>query len=506
MPNSLISVRGLQKSYGPIAVLNGIDIDFEAGKIHAFLGANGAGKSTFLGCLSGAVAPTKGHIRVGGKDYAAFTPRSALDCGIGIIYQHFQIFDGLTVAENIFVGREKKKLLWIDRKAQEAEAAELLARLRVDIDPSAPVEKLSTGERKIVEIARALNIHPKLLILDEPTAAMGEHEMSALHDVVRHLATSEGIGVVYVTHLLDEINEIADTVTVIRNGSVVWTRPKIDTTTRDLAEAIAPSSTLESATIHRAATDKTPEIELSEFCSPFTGPINLSVAPGEAIGIYGLLGSGRTDLLECLYGARPQTGGTLRLQGKQVSIRTPSQAMAHGVSLVASDRTEQSLFGALSATDNLVMPHFGGKVLPGLVRKPRREAGLFDKIAAKLAVHPANPNLPASSFSGGNAQKIVLGRWLLNDSAAHQVILLDEPTQGVDIGARGQLYEALNVAMSQGASVIFASSDPAEIIALADRVLILGYGRQIALIDKPEDDHELIELAHKTASALHTVH
>ena len=505
MASALVTVSDLHKSYGDVEVLKGVDLEFQPGKIHALLGANGAGKSTFLGCLSGAVIPTKGHILIAGEDHASLTPRHALQMGIGIIYQHFQVFEGLTVAENIFLGRELRRLFWIDQSAQVEEAKATLGRLGVSIDPRRLLDDLSTGERKIIEIARALNTHPKLLILDEPTAALGDKEISALHDVVRQIAHKEGLGVVYVTHLLDEIDDIADTVTVLRNGRIVWTKPKADTDARELADAIAPASGDRRPAALTARAEAAPVLELRDYSSPFTGPISLTLRPGEAVGVYGLLGSGRTDLLESLFGARPRAGGALNRNGQDIAIRSPLEALEHGISLVASDRAEQGLFGSLSAADNLLMPHFGRDAMPSLLRQPRRERELFSRLARRLSVHPRIPSLDVSHFSGGNAQKIMLGRWLLKDDARDQVILLDEPTQGVDIGARAQLYETLRDAMGQGASILFASSDPAEVITLADRVLVLAYGQQIALIDNPHDEGTLVEMAHRTVSAIRAV-
>lgn len=499
---SLLRVSNLRKSFGEVEVLKGVDFHVESGEIHAFLGANGAGKSTFLGCLSGALKPSDGHILFEGEDHTSFTPREALSKGIGIIYQHFQVFEGLTVAENIFLGRELGNMFWIDRRVQVREARKLLSRLGISIDPETPLDELTTGERKIVEIARALNSHPKLLILDEPTAALGEKEMKALHDVVRQIAHNEGIGVIYVTHLLDEIEEIADRVTVLRNGQIVWTRKKSDIGPGELSRAIAPTSTAEAVQKATTVAEGRSLAVLNDYQSPFTGPINIEVRAGEAIGVYGLLGSGRTDLLESLFGARSKIGGELIFKGQPLDVRNPLHAMNLGISLVASDRTDQSLFGPLSATENLLMPHFGRRVLRSKMRNPREETRMFEKIAERLSVHPANPNLPASHFSGGNAQKIVLGRWLLEDDIAGKLILLDEPTQGVDVGARGQLYRTLHTALQQGAGVIFSSSDPGEIITLADRVLILGYGRQLAFIENPKSESELVDMAHRTASAI----
>lgn len=498
----LLRVSDLHKSYGEIEVLKGVDLHVERGEIHAFLGANGAGKSTFLGCLSGAVKPSRGHILFEGEDHTSFKPREALARGIGIIYQHFQVFEGLSVADNIFLGCEIGNMFWVDKQAQILQAGQLLARLGVSIDPHTSLEELTTGERKIVEIARALNARPKLLILDEPTAALGEKEMHALHDVVRQVARNEGIGVIYVTHLLDEIDEIADRVTVLRNGQIVWTKNRVDIRPGELASAIAPASSVEVVSEPGPMRVERPLVELRDYASPFTGPVNIDLRPGEAIGVYGLLGSGRTDLLESLFGARRKAGGQLILKDRAIEVRSPAQAMELGISFVASDRTDQSLFGSLSASENLLMPHFGRSALLPRVRSVREESRLFAKIAGKLSVQPPNPNLAASHFSGGNAQKIVLGRWLIEDEIADRIILLDEPTQGVDVGARAQIYTTLRSALRQGAGVMFSSSDPDEIITLSNRVLILGYGRQIAFIDNPKSASELVAIAHRTASAI----
>lgn len=499
---SLLRVSNLRKSYGDVEVLKGVDLQVERGEIHAFLGANGAGKSTFLGCLSGAVKPSEGHILFEGEDHTSFTPREALAKGIGIIYQHFQVFEGLTVAENIFLGSELGNMFWVDERSQMRQASQLLARLGVSIDPRSLLDELTTGERKIVEIARALNAHPKLLILDEPTAALGEREMRALHDVVRQVAHNEGIGVIYVTHLLDEIDQIADRVTVLRNGKIVWTRNKLDIRPGELANAIAPTSTAEPFSHAKPAIAARSLVQLIDYASPFTGPINIDVKPGEAIGIYGLLGSGRTDLLESLFGARRKVAGEFIFNDRAIEVRNPSQAMEFGISFVASDRTSQSVFSSLSATENLLMPHFGGRVLPSYIRNVREETRLFENIADKLSVNPPNPKLAVSHFSGGNAQKIVLGRWLLEADIAGRLILLDEPTQGVDVGARAQIYRTLRTALHHGAGLIFSSSDPDEVITLANRILILGYGRQIAFIDNPKSESELVAIAHRTASAI----
>ncbi|MCK1625245.1 sugar ABC transporter ATP-binding protein [Bradyrhizobium sp. 160] len=495
MASEIVKISGLRKSYGPIEVLKGVDLTFREGEIHAFIGANGAGKSTLLGCLSGATAASSGEIAINGESFGHLTPRVAIRKGIGIIYQHFQVIEGLSVADNIFLGSEIRKWGVVDRRTQVEHARRLLARLSSSIDPNLPLEKLSIGERQIVEIARALHLQPKILILDEPTAALSDREMEALHDVVRQLAKQEGLAIVYVTHLLDEVADIADIVTVLRDGAVVWTRPASEAPIEELARAIAPRLVRGNSVRSRAAAGHT-IVRLKDYRSDFTGPVDLDLRQGEIVGIYGLLGSGRTDLLESLVGARKRVAGVYELGGGAVQMNNPSAALAKGVALVASDRNQQSLFGELTAIDNLLIPHYSG-----IARKRSTHKSLFDQAADALNLVPRKPNLSASRFSGGNAQKLVMGRWLLPDLGT-QVLLLDEPTQGVDIGAREDLYRLLFQFAATGGAVVVASSDPAEIVAVSDRVLVLAHGQQIALLDSEIHEDHIVQLAHQSKAVI----
>lgn len=495
MDDPILSVRGLRKSFGQVDVLKGVDLEFHAGRIHAFLGANGAGKSTLLSCIGGALDPDEGEIRLGGERLTALTPRSAIDHGIGLIHQSEQCVAGLTVSENVFLGSEITRHGRVDRRAQTRTTADLLARLEVEIDPSAPVDRLSVGARKIVEIARAIHLSPRVLILDEPTAALGQHEQMALHRVVQTLARQEGLAIVYVTHLLDEVAAIAQDVTVLRDGRVVWTRAVADAGLDDIAQAIAPALTQITRRTLATATDA-PALDLNGYCSGFTGPVDLSLREGECLGVYGLLGSGRTDLLEALAGITQPRAGEARYGGALCTFTSPSDALAAGVALVPSDRKEQGLFGALTACENLLMPHFGSKLLPRWRRSGRVENTFWDHAAKRLDIRPARAGLNAAHFSGGNAQKIVLGRWL-TPGFDLRLLILDEPTQGIDVGARGDLYDLLNTMMDQGLSLVVASSDPAEITALADRVLILSAGQQVALLDHCPEEATLVAMAHR---------
>jgi len=489
---NVVEIRRLHKAFGSVALLKNIELTFQRGEVHALLGANGAGKSTLLGCLSGAVKPSGGEIVVRGQAHTALTPRLARELGIGIIYQHFQVVEGLTVADNIFLGHERQHWGVVDTRSQNRMAQALLARLGVTLDPQVLLDSLSVGERQLVEIARALHQNPDLLILDEPTAALSEREVAALHKVVRHLATQQDLAIVYVTHLLDEVAHIADRVTILRDGQIIWTKPVGETSNTLIAQAIAPNVT---RSRHTASAGNPPGdvvLQLVQYHSGYTGPIDLCLRTGEIVGLYGLLGSGRTDLLESLAGARAHTRGTVLLDGKPIAPDTPWKALAMGMALVASDRNEQSLFGELAAIDNLLMPH-----LTTVAKNRKQQKSLFEKNAQRLSLHPNQPHLPATRFSGGNAQKLVMGRWLLPNLAV-KVLLLDEPTQGVDIGAREELYGLLRRFANAGGAMLVASSDPDEITTIADRVVILAQGQHVQTLQGNITQARLVQAAHVT--------
>lgn len=494
----IVELRNLRKSYGTIRVLKDISLSFRRGEIHAFLGANGAGKSTLLGCLSGAVAPSFGQILVNGHSYASLTPRQARDLGIGIIYQQFQVIDGLSVADNIFLGCEKSRFGVVDKRGQERAAAGYLAQLGLEIDPSTLLERLSIGERQLVEIARALHQRPSLLVLDEPTAALSKNEIGTLHGVVRRLARQENIAIIYVTHLMEEIHQIADQVSILRDGQIVWTLPENDTTPQMIASAIAPMM-VRSDSGPSTFKQNDEALMLNSYQSGFSGPIDLSLHRGEIIGLYGLLGSGRTDLLESIIGARPRIAGEMRVQEEKADVKNPRDAFSRGIALVAADRPQQSLFSELSAQDNLLMPHFNG-----IARGAQQQRALFEQFSRRVKLSPGDPNLLGGRFSGGNAQKMMIGRWLLPEAGV-DILLLDEPTQGVDIGARAELYTLLRDFVAAGGAIIVASSDPEELVTLADRVLIMAHGRQAAIIDENITEDRLVHLAHQAAASFANV-
>lgn len=471
-----LRVRGLSKSFGGVRALDGVDLTVPMGQVHALLGHNGAGKSTLIKCLGGAHPPDTGTIEVGGTSYTRLSPRTAIDAGVAIIFQTLSVVDALTVTENIFLGQEWTRYGRIDRRAQEEVAAGLLQRVAASCSPRDRVGELTMGQRQLVEIAKALSRSAAVLVLDEPTAALSTAESDALAERVEDLRT-QGLAIVYVTHLLSEVERLADAVTVLRDGRVTHHSVGSGQTRRELVEAIAGRAA-DSSGASRAprSAARRPRLTVAGLHGPGFGPVSLVVGEGERVGLFGLIGSGRTRILESLYGGRRAAGGTVRVGDRTVTPARPAQALAAGIALVPADRRRQGLFPVLSAQDNVVLPSVRPLARAGL-RALGAERRVFGALAEAVGLRPARPRLPAAAFSGGNQQKLVLGRWI-NDARHVDVLLLDEPTQGVDVGAREEIYQVVSaLAADRGTAVLFASSDPEEVVTLADRCLIVAGGR-----------------------------
>ncbi|MEU2282639.1 sugar ABC transporter ATP-binding protein [Streptomyces sp. NPDC013178] len=534
-----LRIRGLTKSFGGVRALDGVDLTVPAGQVHALLGHNGAGKSTLIKCLGGAFPPDAGTIEVGGTRHTRLSPRESIAAGVAIIFQNLSVVDSLTVAENIFLGQEWTRYGRIDRRAQEEVAAGLLERVAASCSPRDRVGELPMGQRQLVEIAKALSRSASVLVLDEPTAALSGAESDALAQRVEDLR-DQGLAIVYVTHLLGEVERLADSVTVLRDGRVTHHSKVAGRTRHDLVEAItgpqkptptagsasapalgsaapasgvapapgsmpaagsvpapgsgsapapappasvgaAPASASDptappaSASTPRG-TPGTPRLLVDGLRGPGFGPVDLGVAAGEIVALYGLIGSGRTRVLETLYGRRRAEGGAVRVGERTVVAARPADALAAGIALVPADRRRQGLFPLLSARDNVLLPTVRPLARHGL-RALGRERRIFDAVSGAVGLRPARPDLAAGAFSGGNQQKLVLGRWI-NEARDIDVLLLDEPTQGVDVGARREIYQVVSsLAAERGTAVLFASSDPEEVVALAHRCLIVSRGR-----------------------------
>ncbi|MEU0174799.1 sugar ABC transporter ATP-binding protein [Streptomyces massasporeus] len=498
MTTTTLRISGLTKSFGGVRALDGVDLTVPAGQVHALLGHNGAGKSTLIKCLGGAYPPDAGTIEVGGTSYTRLTPRASIASGVAIIFQTLSVVDALTVAENIFLGQEWTRHGRIDRRAQEEVAAGLMKRVAAKCSPRDRVGDLSMGQRQLVEIAKALSRSAAVLVLDEPTAALSGAETDALAQRVEDLRT-QGLAIVYVTHLLGEVERLADAVTVLRDGRVAHHATVSGRTRRELVDAIAGRPTEVVPKSPRPPAP--PRLVAEDLRGPGFGPVGLSVAEGERVGLFGLIGSGRTRILETLYGRRRATAGTIRVGDRTVAPARPADALAAGIALVPADRRAQGLFPSMTAQDNALLPSV--KPLSRLgVRALRSERRVFDGLATAVGLRPARSRLPAGAFSGGNQQKLVLGRWI-NEARHVDVLLLDEPTQGVDVGARQEIYRVVStLAEERGTAVLFASSDPEEVVALADRCLIVARGRIVGELSGTElTEQALLSAVHAPLTA-----
>ncbi|MFI5800310.1 sugar ABC transporter ATP-binding protein [Streptomyces sp. NPDC051677] len=503
MTQPTLRIRGLGKSFGGVRALDGVDLTVPAGQVHALLGHNGAGKSTLIKCLGGAYPPDTGTIEVGGTAYTRLSPRESIAAGVAIIFQTLSVVDSLTVAENIFLGQEWTRYGTVHRRAQEEVAAGLLERVAATCSPRDRVGGLPMGQRQLVEIAKALSRSASVLVLDEPTAALSGPESDALAERVEHLRT-QGLAIVYVTHLLAEVERLADAVTVLRDGRVSHRSTASGRTRRELVEAIAgatvpldrgpgdrrqgrgelrdqPPTTLSpphdmKPPLRRRP--RRPRLTVTALQGPGFGPVDLDIEEGEIVGMYGLIGAGRTRILETLFASRPAAAGTIRVGDRTVTPTRPADALAAGIALVPGDRRRQAVFPVLSAQDNALLPSVSALARHG-ARALRAERRIFGALSGAVGLRPAVPHRPAAAFSGGNQQKLVLGRWI-NEARDVDVLLLDEPTQGVDVGARQEIYQVVSaLAEQRGTAVLFASSDPEEVVALAHRCLIVSAGQVV---------------------------
>ena len=490
-------VLNLSKAYGGSEVLRCVDLDIADGEIHALLGANGAGKSTLIKCIAGAVQPDAGQIRIDGQRHTALNPRQAREAGVAVIYQDLSLASSLTVADNVFLGQELRRGPFVRRRAQEAETTAWLARMGIDLDPAADLSRVGHAELQAIEIIKSLRTQPRLLILDEPTASLSDREAARLRQHLLALKAQK-LPILYVTHRMSEVFELADRFTVLRGGEVTLAGLVRNHDRAEIIEAIvgrAMTAAAAAGGLDDAEDTRPPLLQARGLLAGGIGPIDLSVRAGEIVGVFGLVGSGRTELLEALFAARPRFAGELSIDSRPARFAHPGDAVAAGVALVPSDRPRNSVFASLPAIENWGLPNLGVLSLGGL-RRPAAERSGFARIAGALDLQPRRADLEAGRFSGGNQQKLVLGRWLERHDC--RLLLLDEPTQGVDVGARRDLYDGLRRFVSDGSrAAVLTSSEPDELMQLAHRVIVLAHGRIVGELRREAiTETNLLALAH----------
>jgi len=473
-PGYAIEASALTKSYPGVQALRGVNFRVTAGEVRALLGKNGAGKSTLVGILCGAEAPDAGTLEIAGRTVDVFTPARANTLGVATVHQELSLVPELSVAENILLGRwcRHRRSGLIDHRAMRREAASVLAEFGVQIDPAVIVRKLSIAQQQLVEIARGLSLEPRVLILDEPTSSLPASEVEVLLRTIRMLS-DRGVAVIYVSHRMDEIPRIAHSVTVLRDGRHIATLPIADAPTAEIVRLMTgeTSAAAQHQRAHRPPGGVALEVSELSTAAKLRG-LSFAVRQGEIVGLAGLLGSGRTELLRALYGLDAITTGRIEIFGKASADRSPRAMIRRGVGLAPEDRKKQGLVLDMSIAGNLVLSAMHKVVHRALLSK-RRQAQLSQRAASRMSIKLASLSDPVRSLSGGNQQKVVLGKCV---NADVKIFLLDEPTRGVDIDAKRQIYELLEQLAAQGTAVLVASSEMEELMLLCDRLLLMKDG------------------------------
>ncbi len=479
--NSLLEARGIGKAFLGITALDGVDFTLERGEIHALLGENGAGKSTLIKILTGVYSRDHGTVRLEGSEVTPASVAEAQALGIGTVYQEVNLLENLTVAENLFLGRQPRRFGLIDRREMRRRSKTLLQRYGLDIDVDALLSSYSVAVRQIIAIARAVDLSGKVLVLDEPTASLDAHEVEMLFTVLRRLR-AEGLGIIIITHFLNQVYAVADCVTVLRNGRLVGTRklaelPRLELISMMLGRELQHITREHQALEETVASTAEAPIRFSGYGKRGSvAPFDLEVRPGEVVGVAGLLGSGRTETAFLLFGIDRADSGTATVDNRQIALSSPEAAIASGFGFCPEERKTDGIIGDFSVADNIAL---AVQARQGWAKpiSSREKAALAESFIQSLDIRPADPNRQMKFLSGGNQQKAILARWLATEP---RLLILDEPTRGIDIGAHAEILKMIEKLCADGMSLVVISSELEELTAIAHRVIVLSDRKHIA--------------------------
>ena len=491
MSEYLLEMKNICKSFPGVKALQSVEFQLKAGEIHALLGENGAGKSTLIKVLGGIYIAEEGEIKIDGKPVVINSVNDARDNGISIIHQELVLVPRMTVAENIFLGREPMGKFGVDTRKMIAEAQKMLDRFDLGIDAASEIFDLSIAQQQMVEIVKAISFNCRILVMDEPTSSISDREVLQLFDIMRNLAR-QGVGIIYISHKMSELNEVCDRVTVLRDGTYVGTCVVADTP-RDQLIAMMVGRKLDQyyTRDHVKNTEvffKCEHIDDGKKHQKRVNDVSFEVRKGEIVGFAGLVGAGRSETMQCIFGLTRDSKGTVIMDGKELKIKSPVDAMKHGISLVPENRKVEGLYHIQSVSFNSTIEVLH-EFIRNLMVNTAREREITQEYIDKM--HTKTPSLEqtVTNLSGGNQQKVMIGRWL----ATHpKLLILDEPTRGVDVGAKAEIYEIMNELTKQGVSIIMISSELPEIINMADRVYVMYDGRITGCIDYENVSQEAI--------------
>ena len=493
----LLEMQGIEKSFAGVHALKGVDFSLRAGEVNVLLGENGAGKSTLIKMIAGAHRPDKGVIKLNGEPVILHDPTQAQALGVGTVFQEFNLIPYLTVYENIFVANHLTKGKYIkvlDRQEMIRRSEKVLESIGVHIDVTERVANLGVAQQQMVEIAKALSMDSKILILDEPSAVLTENETKALFRVVRDLR-DKGIGIVFISHRLEEIYEIGDRITILRDGALV--------VTLDMHERKIEIDEIIKYMVGRSLNEKFPRVHFEEgeeilrveglSSGRRFQDVSFSLHKGEILAFSGLVGAGRTEVAKAIFGAYPKSGGKVFLNGEELNIHCPEDAIAHGISYVTEDRKNEGLILQLPIRTNMMLVDYKQLLDMGFLINEKKVERICGGMMKRLQLNTKDLNLPAGSLSGGNQQKVSLGKWLVANS---KVVLFDEPTRGVDIGAKVEIYNTINELVKEGVGVIMISSEMPEVLGMADRIIVMCEGKVTGELDaKTATQEQIMALA-----------
>ena len=483
----LLKIEGLTKKYGKNTVLNNVSFSLHKGEVHCLLGENGAGKSTLIKILSGAILPNSGTIFLDGKEYTGLTPLESINLGISTIYQDVELIDSLTVTDNIFLGTEKSVGIGhVDYKAQSMVARELLDKLRIDIDENKLVKDLPLAQKQMLQIAKAVHLNARILIMDEPTSSLGLEETKALMDMVRELQ-DEGVAIIYISHYIDEVFEIGDNITVLKDGQYVGTYKVSET---DVQSVIQKMVGRDASAYYKREKVQLGEgsLELKNFSrGNVVKNVSLSIREGEIVGMGGIVGAGRSELAELIFGITKKESGQSLLNGKDITASSPREAIENGFCMIGEDRKAMALFPDCSVFENMFT--VSREKEKGVLLDFKTEESRSDDIASKVRIVMAGKEQTAGTLSGGNQQKTVIARWLLSRG---KIFIFDEPTKGVDVGAREEIYKIIVDLAKNGNYILLISSDMPELISLSDRIAVMREGEITKILEERVTEEQLL--------------